>query len=110
MAKFAGIVGFALSTEVKPGVFQDVITERRLYGDIKRSRRLDEVHQVNLDLTMGNTISVVASSVRPEHYSAIRFVEYGGGLWTVTEVTEAFPRLLLRLGGVYNGRRASANT
>lgn len=109
MAKFAGLVGFATSTEVKPGVWKDVITERKLYGDIpSRTRRLDEVDKVNYDLTLGNIISVVATSIRPEQYSAIRFVEWGGGTWVVTQVTAKYPRLLLQLGGVYSGPRADA--
>ena len=33
MAKFFGIVGYAETVQVKPGVWQDVITEYKYYGD-----------------------------------------------------------------------------
>ena len=110
MAKFFGIVGYALSNvEVKPGVWEDQIVEYQYMGDLVRnSRRLDEVEKVNMDISVGNSVSILANAYAREHFFAIRFLEWAGACWTVTDVTEQYPRLLLRLGGVYNGPRAEA--
>ena len=36
MAKFFGKIGYGESVQVKPGVWQDKITERSYYGDVTR--------------------------------------------------------------------------
>lgn len=108
MAKFMGAVGYNHgAVEQKPGVFVESIVEKQYYGDILRnSRQLRDGESVNNDLTVGNSISIVADAYANEHFHAIRFVDWAGALWEVTDVTVQAPRLLLRLGGVYNGRRA----
>lgn len=104
MAKFRGKVGYGASVEGANGVFEDVITEFVYSGDVLRNtRRLREGEKVNDDLSVGNSISIVADAYANEHFFAIRYVEWAGSLWKVTEVEVQRPRLLLRLGGVYNG-------
>lgn len=108
MAKFHGIVGFAVQTETKPGVWLDTITERTYFGDVIRdTRRLDEVERVNMDISVGNSFRILADAYANEHIFAIRFLEWSGALWTVTDVEVQRPRLLLRVGGRYNGPRSS---
>ena len=48
-------------------------------------------------------ISIVADPYANENFFAIRYVQWMGTLWKVTEVEVQSPRLLLRLGGKYNG-------
>lgn len=104
MAKFHGIVGYGENVETAPGVWQDSITKRSYYGDVvKNTRRLSEGEYLNNDLTVGNSISIVADAYANDHFFAIRYVEWAGTRWIVTEVEVQPPRLLLRLGGVYNG-------
>ncbi len=104
MAKFHGVIGYGEATEVSPGVHDDVITERSYYGDVVRNtRRLEDGTGVNDDLTVNNSISIVADAYASEHFFAIRYIRWAGALWTVTTVEVQSPRLLLRLGGVYNG-------
>lgn len=104
MARFHGVIGYGETVETGVSVFQDVITERAYYGDVVRnSRTLQEAEKVNFDLSVGNSISVVADGYANEHFHAIRYVEWAGSRWIVTEVEVQPPRLLLRLGGVYNG-------
>lgn len=108
MAKFYGAVGYNHGTvEQKPGVFVESIVEKQYYGDILRNtRQLREGESVNNDLTVGNSVSIVADAYANEHFHAIRFVDWAGTLWDVNDVSVEAPRLVLRLGGVYNGRRA----
>lgn len=104
MARFYGRVGYGESQETAPGVWEDVITERKYYGDITRNtRKLQNGSDVNADITVQNSISIVADEYANGRFFAIRYVEWAGTLWVVTDVEVQSPRLLLRLGGVYNG-------
>lgn len=104
MAKFYDAVGYAESYEVRPGVWVDQIIEIPYFGDVVRNtRRLSDGQGLNNDLSVGNTISIIADPYALEHFHAIRFVKWAGTRWTVTEVEVKRPRLLLKLGGVYNG-------
>lgn len=103
MAKFYGPVGFGETVTVN-GVSDDVITERTYRGDVVRNaRRLLEGEKVNPDITTENSISIVADEYANEHIFAIRYLRWAGTLWTVSEVVVESPRLICRLGGVYNG-------
>jgi len=109
MAKYHGKIGYAQTTQTAPGVHEETITERSYYGDILQSRRtLREGEQVNPVLSVSNSISIVADAYAREHFFAIRYVEWAGVLWTVSDVEVLHPRLLLRLGEVYHGLTAPA--
>jgi hypothetical protein len=109
MARFNGSIGFGESEETAPGVWEDVITERSYFGDVVRNtRQFNEGDKVNDDISLQNSISVVADTYANGHIFAIRYVEWAGTLWTVSDVEVQSPRLLLRLGGVYNGPKAPA--
>jgi len=107
MAKFHGEIGYGETVENAPGVWEDLITERSYFGDvIRNSRQLREGEGVNNDLSVGNSISIVADAYANEHFFAIRYIRWAGTLWTVSDVEVQSPRLVLRLGGVYNGPKA----
>jgi hypothetical protein len=109
--RFYGKVGYGETVEspAGSGVYKDVITEVSYYGDIVRnSRQILSDQKVNDNLTVTNSISVVADAYANEHIFAIRYAEWQGALWIVTDVEVQGPRLLLRLGGVYLGRTTSS--
>lgn len=112
MAKFFGKIGYGMSVESAPGVWKDVIVEQPYYGDVLRnSRGLRDGDTANDDLTVGNSISIVADAYANMHFFAIRYVEWAGTLWEVDDISVQSPRLILRLGGVYNGPKvATPNT
>jgi hypothetical protein len=104
MARFFGRIGYGESVETAPGVHQDEIVERSYFGDvIRNARNLREGENLNPDLSVQNSISIVADAYANDHFFAIRYVEWAGALWTVSSVEVQSPRLLLRLGEVYNG-------
>jgi hypothetical protein len=106
MARFFGRVGYGESVEKvdAPGVWVDDIVERSYFGDvIRNARNLREGENLNADLSVQNSISIVADAYANDHFFAIRYVEWAGALWTVSSVEVQSPRLLLRLGEVYNG-------
>ena len=104
MAKFYGNVGFAENIEIRPSVYKAQITERPYYGDVlTNTRGLKNTGNVNDDVEVSNQISIVADAYAQEHFFAMRYVEWQGARWKVTTVKVQHPRLILSLGGVYNG-------
>lgn len=104
MARFFGRIGYGESVETSPGVWVDEIVEYSYFGDIVRNaRNLKEGENLNADLSVQNSISIVADQYANEHFFSIRYVEWAGILWTISSVEVQSPRLLLRLGEVYNG-------
>lgn len=109
MAKFYGVVGYGEQVEQSPGVYVDQIVEHTYYGDItKDMRKLQSGEHLNDDISVSNAISIVADAYANEHFFAIRYVVWAGTPWKVSDVEVLSPRLLLRLGGVYNGPRPEA--
>lgn len=107
MAKFFGEVGFAHTVETSPGIYEEITVEYQYFGDIVRnSRRISDGQYLNTDLSVSNSISIVADEFANEHFHAIRYARWAGGYWTITNVTVQHPRLILELGGVYNGNKA----
>lgn len=108
--KFFGKVGYGVSGESTNGVWTDQINERSYYGDVERtSRRLVTTQEVNSDISVENTISIVADPFALNNFHAIKYVEWQGALWSVVNVDVKSPRLLLRLGGVYRGQAEPTN-
>lgn len=104
MAKFYGPIGFAETVETVPGVHTEKITERFYYGDVVRNtRRLQATDKVNDDINISNEIHIVADPFANGNFHSIRYAGFMGAKWKVTNVEVQCPRLVLMLGGVYNG-------
>ena len=105
MAKFYGKIGFDVgAVEVKPGVWEEQPQERSYYGDVLRSaRQLENGVSINDDVNVRNRISIVADAYANEHINAMRYVEWMGSRWKITEIEVERPRLILTVGGLYNG-------
>lgn len=104
--RFYGEIGYGQSVEDPPGggVFVDQMTEFSYFGDvIRNTRKLESGENLNDDITVGNSISIVSDEYAVQHIFDIRYVRWAGALWTVTDVEVRSPRLILRLGSVYNG-------
>lgn len=103
MAKFHGIIGYGITVETKPGVWKDQITEREYSGDLnKNTRRLQSSDQLNDNIVVSNEISILSDPFANENFHSIRYVEFMGTKWKITNVDVQYPRLVLTLGGVYN--------
>lgn len=105
MAKFYGKVGYSIPTETAPDVWRESIVERTYYGDVTRNyMRNQESQNSTIDnVALSNQISIVSDPFAMAHFGAIKFVEWYGQKWKVTGIEVAYPRLLLQIGGVWNG-------
>jgi hypothetical protein len=108
MSKFFGTIGYAVTEEVRPGVWADTIVTRDYYGDLTRNtRQMQTSDNLNDNLNISNEISIVADPFARENFHSMRYVEFMGAKWKITNVEVQYPRLILTVGGVYNGQQAS---
>lgn len=104
MARFSGKVGYVENKKTGPGKWEPVTTERHYFGDVTRAvRKLEQGQDINDNVTINNEISIVSDPYAQAHIFAIRYVEWQGVKWVVSNVEVMYPRLLLTLGGMYNG-------
>lgn len=105
MAKYYGIIGYAEAVETAPGVWKEQITERNYYGDvIRNARRLQPADKLNDDININNELSIVADPYAINNFHAMRYAEFMGAKWKISNVEVKYPRLILTLGGLYNGK------
>lgn len=104
MSKWYGKVGFAKPIEYEPGCWDDEIIERPYYGDVQSNRwKRQNSGGVNDDINLTKQISIVTDPYSWDNYSTIAYVEYMGVNWKVSDVEPQYPRLILSVGGVWNG-------
>lgn len=102
--KFFGKIGFVVTEETSPGVFEEVEEDRPYYGDVNRNqRRWQPNSDLNDDRLVTNEISVVADSWMRDNLGAMRWVEWENSKWKINSITLEYPRVVLTLGGVWNG-------
>lgn len=107
MPKFYGEIGFSelVESPAGSGVWKEEIIPRNYYGDlIRNTRRLQSGERLNDDINISNEISIVADPYAREHFYAMRYVKFMGAKWKVSNVDVQYPRLILTLGGLYNGQ------
>ena len=104
MAKFKGVVGFAVNVEKEPGVYVEDIIERRYSGDLLQNfRRLEPSGNINDNINIANEISILADDYAFHHFHAMRYIKFAGAKWKVKTVNATKrPRLVVTLGGLYN--------
>lgn len=100
--KYCGDIGFCKTVEMEPGVWSEKVVVKRYRGDITRlSRRTQNTGTVNDSIRLTNVISVVANPFLQENLFCVRFAEFMGVKWKVTDAEVQYPRILLTLGDVY---------
>lgn len=109
--RFSGTVGYATTSETAPGVWTDSITEYPYFGDvIRNARRLDSPPQVpptlNSDLTLENSFSIIGDAMAYQDFMKMRYVNWNGTKWTITNAEVRRPRLILTTGSQWNGQTA----
>lgn len=106
MAKYYGQIGFAVSQETVPGVWDEVVTERNYFGDVVKNYKMADGNEIVEDFNISNQISIVADPYAYEHFSFMKYIRWMGTEWAIKSIDVQYPRLILSIGGVYNGQTA----
>lgn len=103
--RYYGKIGYSVSVETAADVYKDVIQEYYYSGDVVRNYLRDQEKQSSTvdDISLSNQFSIVADPFAYSHFSSIKYLEWLGQKWKVTGVEIAYPRLLLTIGGLWNG-------
>lgn len=102
--KWYGTIGFEVTEETKPGVWTPAKTEKKYYGNLERIMTFSQnANQVNDNININNTLSIVADPYANDYYFAMKYAVVRDTKWKITNVEVKYPRLILTLGGVYNG-------
>lgn len=104
MPKFFGSIGLMRQIETSPGIWDDEIIEKQCYGDVVRdNRRFQNNSQLNDNITISNSFSILADKEAYTYFHNIRYVNYMGTKWKAESVDASNPpRLVIDVGGVYN--------
>lgn len=106
--RFYGKVGFETTVEGPDSVWTPVITEKPYYGDVLRNNtRKDSTDRINDTMEVNNRISIVIKPDDLPNFQNIRYVEWKFGRWNVKSIDIQMPRVILEIGGVYNGETPS---
>lgn len=107
MSKWFGKIGYAITGETEPGVWEDTIVTRDYYGDLISDKyRRQSSGNVNDDINLTSVISIIADPFAYENCSHMAYAEIMGARWKITDIDTQPPRLNLTIGGVYNGNTA----
>lgn len=103
--KFCGKVGFWIGeSEVKPGIWKPTIVEKTYYGNVNRSyRRFQQTDAQNDAFSTNNQIAILSDLFAQQNWSSIRYIVWNGVKLKVTSIELSYPRILLEVGGIYNG-------
>ena len=102
--KWHGVIGYGETTETEPGIWTERITERVYSGEILRNTRMLQTSgQVNDNINISNSISIISDPYANKNFHSIKYVEFMGTKWKVANIDVQYPRLILSIGGVYNG-------
>lgn len=111
MARFYGPVGYLITEETSPSVWTEKLIEIDYFGDVLRnSKRWQTTDKLNDNIVINNQISIVADPFAYQHFHHIRYVKWMGITWSVSSVTVERPRLILEIGGEYNGEQAETGS
>ena len=105
MAKWFGQIGYVQEVQTAPSVWTSEETVREYYGDVIRntSRWSTNQDSTNDDLTINNQISIVADPFAYQNFHSMKWIEFMDAKWKITSVEPKYPRLILTIGGVWNG-------
>ena len=104
MARFYGTIGYVKTVETEPGMWEEQKTERQYFGElVKNTRRLESSGGVNDNVNISNEVSIVADPYAYENFHAMRYIKFMGAKWKISNIEVRYPRLILTIGGVYNG-------
>ena len=105
MARWHGNVGYTVTGEEEAGLYiENEVMVKEYSGDYSGfAWQNQNSGGINDNLVISGTVSIIADQFAYQNCSNIAYVEVEGTKWKVTKIEPQRPRLILSLGGVYNG-------
>ena len=104
MAKFYGAIGYIVQVKTGPGVWEDKEVEKIYRGDvILNQQRWQKSEEISDNFNLDNSISILADEFAYDNIGYIKYIVYRGTKWCVQSLSINRPRIVLQIGGLYNG-------
>ena len=104
MSKWFGKIGYTVTAETEPGLWEETPVEREYFGDMTSYRRKRQSSgEINTNISLANVISIIADPFAYKNCSNMAYIEVMGTKWTISDIEVQYPRLILTIGGVYHG-------
>lgn len=104
--RFYNIIGYGIPDEDEYGVVTNTIVERMHMGEVNKVvTRNEPAQQVNNNIRLNNTFSIVMDAFITENFQYIKYIVFNGVRWEVSSATvdPDRPRINIEAGQVYNG-------
>ena len=102
--RYSGKLGVAQQTEVRPGIWEETITEHDVIGELEqRSETLEQGDSIHPRYVTTTSVSLLARAVGPRDNSDLRYLTHAGTRWQTRSIVSQPPNIVLYLGEEYNG-------
>lgn len=100
------MVGYETEGVLVDDVYTDGVVERSYEGNIlNETITFISADKLNDDVDLSQRISIMADPYAFENVRRMRYVTWAGVDWSVASVEIKRPRLILSLGGPYDGEK-----
>lgn len=104
MTKFWGSIGINRgSKESAPGIFEEVIEEVEVAGEIRNLGARWQRHAMEKTVSARHVLSIVTPENSIINFTEVVYVIWQGRKWSIVSIEYKRPRIELTLGGLYNG-------
>lgn len=104
MTRFAGLVCYGEQVETSPGIWETVEKQVVMKGDVMRQNSNNTNNgSINNDIKLSHRVSIIGDPYAFDNYFNIKWVYIDGRKWGVESVEIQRPRIIVSLGGLWNG-------
>lgn len=104
MAKFSGLVGYGQQVEIEPGVWDTDDKVVMMRGDLIRQNADIKTSGVNDEISLGHRVSLIGNAFAFDNYFNMKWIIVYGQKWKIASVEIQRPRIIVSLGGLWNGQ------
>ena len=100
--KWCGKLGFVSTQETSPGVYKQRVVEKTYKGFVTKNNRTIKYEQVvNESPSMNININIYINPYLQDNIYSIKYLTYMHKKWKITDIEIQYPRVNLRIGGLY---------
>lgn len=103
MTRYSGLVGYGQQVEVEPGVWDTEDKEVMMKGDLLRQNANIQDSGINDKVSLNHRVSLIGDAYAFDNYYNMKWVTVNGFKWAVSAIELQRPRLIVTLGGIWNG-------